>query len=55
MRLLPVEGEPVNDVDAVCTYIQAMGGTINEAYLRGEFSIPEIVLDTLGTFSSWQD
>ena len=34
MRLLPVEGEPVNDVDAVCTYIQAMGGTINEAYRR---------------------
>lgn len=32
MRLLPVEGEPVNDVDAVCAYIQAMGGTINEAY-----------------------
>lgn len=34
MRLLPVEGEPVNDVDAVCAYIQAMGGTINEAYRR---------------------
>ena len=34
MRLLPVEGEPLNDVDAVCTYIQAMGGTINEAYRR---------------------
>lgn len=32
MRLLPVEGEPVNDVDAVCAYIQAMGGTINEVY-----------------------
>lgn len=34
MRLLPVEGEPVNDVDAVCAYIQAMGGTINEVYRR---------------------
>ena len=34
MRLLPVEGEPVNDVDAVCTYIQAMGGTINDVYRR---------------------
>ena len=32
MRLLPVEGEPVNDVDAVCAYIQAMGGTINDVY-----------------------
>ena len=31
---LPVEGEPVNDVDAVCTYIQAMGGTINDVYRR---------------------
>ncbi len=34
MRLLPVDGEPVNDVDAVCTYIQAMGGTINDVYRR---------------------
>lgn len=34
MRLLPVEGEPVNDVDAVCAYIQAMGGTINDVYRR---------------------
>lgn len=34
MRLLPVEGEPVNDVDAVCTYIQAMGGSINDVYRR---------------------
>ncbi len=34
MRLLSVEGEPVNDVDAVCTYIQAMGGTINDVYRR---------------------
>ena len=34
MRLLPVEGEPLNDVDAVCAYIQAMGGTINEVYRR---------------------
>ena len=34
MRLLPVEGEPINDVDAVCAYIQAMGGTINEVYRR---------------------
>lgn len=36
MRLLPVEGEPVNDVDAVCTYIQAMGGTINDVYRRSQ-------------------
>ena len=34
MRLLPVEGEPVNDVDAVCAYLQAMGGTINDVYRR---------------------
>lgn len=34
MRLLPVEGEPVNDVDAVCAYIQAMGGSINDVYRR---------------------
>ena len=34
MRLLPLEGEPLNDVQAVCNYIQAMGGTINEAYRR---------------------
>ncbi|MBQ9892455.1 MAG: hypothetical protein IJM35_04795 [Bacteroidales bacterium] len=34
---------------------EAESNAINEAYLRGEFSIPEIVLDTLGTFSSWQD
>lgn len=34
MRLLPVEGEPVNDVDAVCAYIQAMDGTINDVYRR---------------------
>lgn len=34
MHLLPVEGEPVNDVDAVCAYIQAMGGTINDVYRR---------------------
>ena len=41
MRLLPVEGEPVNDVDAVCAYIQAMGGTINDVYRRpqGRISI----------------
>ena len=32
MRLLPIEGEPLNDVQAVCRYIEAMGGTINEAY-----------------------
>ena len=32
MRLLPIEGEPLNDVQAVCDYIAAMGGTINEAY-----------------------
>ena len=34
MRLLPIDGEPVNDVDAVCTYIQAMGGTINDCYRK---------------------
>lgn len=32
MRLLPIEGEPLNDVEAVCSYIRAMGGTINDAY-----------------------
>ena len=32
MRLLPIEGEPLNDVEAVCTYIRAMGGEVNEAY-----------------------
>ena len=32
MRLLPIDGEPLNDVEAVCTYIRAMGGQVNEAY-----------------------
>lgn len=32
MRLLPACGEPLNDVQAVCRYIAAMGGSINEAY-----------------------
>ena len=32
MRLRPIEGEPLNDVDAVCTYIRAMGGTVSDAY-----------------------
>ena len=32
MHVLPLEGEPVNDVEAVCSYIRAMGGSINEAY-----------------------
>ena len=36
MRLLPVDGEPVNDVDAVCTYIQAMGGKVNEVYRKAQ-------------------
>ena len=32
MRLRPIEGEPLNDVDAVCSYIRAMGGTVSDAY-----------------------
>ena len=32
MRLLPIDGEPLNDVEAVCSYIRAMGGTVNDAY-----------------------
>ena len=32
MRVLPINGEPLNDVEAVCRYIRAMGGTVNEAY-----------------------
>ena len=31
---------------------EAEYNAINDAYLRGEFSIPDIELDTLGTFSS---
>lgn len=34
MRVLPIEGEPLNDVEAICSYIRAMGGTINEAYRK---------------------
>lgn len=32
MHVLPVEGEPLNDVEAVCTYIRAMGGEVSEVY-----------------------
>ena len=32
MRLLPIDGEPLNDVEAVCSYIRAMGGTVSDAY-----------------------
>lgn len=32
MHLQAINGEPLNDVDAVCTYVRAMGGTINDAY-----------------------
>ena len=32
MCLRPIEGEPLNDVDAVCSYIRAMGGTVSDAY-----------------------
>ena len=32
MRLRPIEGEPLNDVEAVCSYIRAMGGTVSDAY-----------------------
>lgn len=34
MRVLPIEGEPLNDVEAICAYIRAMGGTLNEAYRK---------------------
>ena len=32
MHLLPLEGEPLNDVDAACRYIQALGGTLPDIY-----------------------
>lgn len=32
MHVLPLNGEPLNDVEAICSYIRAMGGTVNEAY-----------------------
>ena len=32
MCVQPMDGEPLNDVQAVCRYIEAMGGTIHEAY-----------------------
>ena len=32
MRLRPIEGEPLNDVEAVCSYIRAMGGIVSDAY-----------------------
>ena len=31
MHVLPIE-QPLNDVEAICTYIRAMGGQVNEAY-----------------------
>jgi len=34
MRLLPIQDEPLNDVAAVCAYIDAMGGQINGAYRK---------------------
>lgn len=32
MCLRPIEGEPLNDVEAVCSFIRAMGGTVSDAY-----------------------
>lgn len=32
MHVLPLQGEPLNDVEAVCSYIRAMGGQINPIY-----------------------
>lgn len=34
MHLLPIEGEPLNDVEAICTYIRAMGGQVAEVYRK---------------------
>lgn len=36
MRLQPITGEPLNDVQAVCNYIQAMGGHIHDAYRKSQ-------------------
>jgi len=32
MHVLPLQGEPLNDVEAVCSYIRAMDGQINPIY-----------------------
>lgn len=32
MHVQPVSGEPLNDVEAVCSYIRAMGEQVDEAY-----------------------
>ena len=32
MHVLPLDGEPLNDVEAICSYIRAMGGQVSEAY-----------------------
>lgn len=42
MQLMPVTGEPLNDVQAVCRYIQAMGGNINEAYRTSQKRITQV-------------
>ena len=34
MHVLPVDGDPLNDVEAVRSYICAMGGQVNEAYRK---------------------
>ncbi len=34
MHVLPVDGNPLNDVEAVRSYICAMGGQVNEAYRK---------------------
>ena len=36
MRLLPLQGEPINDVAAACNYIEAMGGQINPIYRQSQ-------------------
>lgn len=32
MRLRPIDGEPLNDVEAVCSFIRAMDGKVSDAY-----------------------
>ena len=39
MHLLPLEGEPLNDVDAACRYIQALGGTLPDIYRQPQHRI----------------
>ena len=36
MHVMPLQGEPLNDVEAVCSYIRAMGGQIGEAYRQSQ-------------------